>query len=73
MKIITLQVPDTVDEKDVKMQLAAHFYDKDLRMLYIDFKDFVDTIQYPEKWTLCNFLTKVSTINKSLRPCPYRG
>jgi hypothetical protein len=42
-------------------------------MLYIDFKDFVDTIQYSEKWTLCNFLTKVSTINKSLRPFPYRG
>lgn len=28
MKTLTLQLPDTVDEKDVKMQLAAHLYDK---------------------------------------------
>ena len=28
MKTLTLQLPDTVDEKDVKMQIAAHLYDK---------------------------------------------
>lgn len=28
MKTLTLQLPDSVDEKDVKMQLAAHLYDK---------------------------------------------
>ena len=28
MKTLTIQIPDTVDEKDVKMQLAAHLYDK---------------------------------------------
>lgn len=28
MKTLTLQIPDTVDEKDVKMQLASHLYDK---------------------------------------------
>lgn len=28
MKTLTLQIPDTVDEKDVKMQLAAHLYEK---------------------------------------------
>ncbi|MFW5781462.1 MAG: UPF0175 family protein [Bacteroidota bacterium] len=28
MKTLTIQLPDTVDEKDVKMQLAAHLYDK---------------------------------------------
>ena len=28
MKTLTLQLPDTVDEKDVKMQLAAHLYEK---------------------------------------------
>lgn len=28
MKTFTIQIPDTVDEKDVKMQLAAYLYDK---------------------------------------------
>lgn len=28
MKTLTLQIPDTVNEKDVKMPLAAHLYDK---------------------------------------------
>ena len=28
MKTLTLQIPDTVNEKDVKMQLVAHLYDK---------------------------------------------
>jgi len=28
MKTLTLQLPDAVDEKDVKMQLAAYLYDK---------------------------------------------
>ncbi|NJM94062.1 MAG: UPF0175 family protein [Cytophagales bacterium] len=28
MKTITLQLPDTIDEKDIKMQLAAHLFDK---------------------------------------------
>lgn len=28
MKTLTFQIPDTVDEKDVKMQLAVHLYEK---------------------------------------------
>ena len=28
MKTLTLQLPDSVDEKDVKMQLAAFLYEK---------------------------------------------
>ena len=28
MKTLTLKIPDTVDEKEVKMQLAANLYDK---------------------------------------------
>lgn len=30
MKTVTLQLPDSVDEKEVKMQLAAYLYDKGL-------------------------------------------
>lgn len=28
MKTLTLQIPDTVDENDVKMQLAVHLYER---------------------------------------------
>lgn len=28
MKTLTIELPDTVDEKDVRMQLAAHLYDR---------------------------------------------
>lgn len=28
MKTLTFQIPDMVDEKDIKMQLAANLYDK---------------------------------------------
>ncbi|MFC2087024.1 UPF0175 family protein [Bacteroidota bacterium] len=28
MKTLTIQIPDSVDEKDVKMQLAAHLFEK---------------------------------------------
>jgi predicted HTH domain antitoxin len=28
MKTLTVQIPDSVDEKTVKMQLAAYLYDK---------------------------------------------
>jgi len=28
MKTLTVQIPDSVDEKAVKMQLAAYLYDK---------------------------------------------
>lgn len=28
MKTLTIQIPDGVDEKEVKMQLAAHLFDK---------------------------------------------
>jgi predicted HTH domain antitoxin len=28
MKTLTLKIPDQVDEKDVKMQLAAYLYEK---------------------------------------------
>jgi predicted HTH domain antitoxin len=28
MKTLTIQIPDSVNESDVKMQLAAHLYEK---------------------------------------------
>ncbi len=28
MKTLTLNIPDSVDERDVKMQLAAHLFEK---------------------------------------------
>jgi len=28
MKTLTLKIPDTVDERDVKMQVAAHLFEK---------------------------------------------
>ncbi len=28
MKTLTLKIPDSVDEQDVKMQLAAHLFEK---------------------------------------------
>lgn len=30
MKTITINIPDSVDELDVKMQLAAHLFEKDI-------------------------------------------
>ena len=30
MKTLTIQLPDSVDEKEVKMQLAAYLFDKDI-------------------------------------------
>jgi predicted HTH domain antitoxin len=30
MKILTLKIPDSVNEDDVKMQLAAHLFEKGL-------------------------------------------
>ncbi len=51
MKTLTLQLPDTVDEKDVKMQLAAYLYDKGLMssgqaadLVGISKREFVETV-----------------------------
>ena len=51
MKTLTLQIPDTVDEKDVKMQLAAHLYDKGIMssgqaadLAGISKREFIETV-----------------------------
>jgi predicted HTH domain antitoxin len=51
MKTLTLQLPDTVDEKDVKMQLAAHLYDKGIMssgqaadIVGISKREFIETV-----------------------------
>ncbi len=51
MKTLTLQLPDTVDEKDVKMQLAAHLYDKGMmssgqaaNLVGISKREFIETV-----------------------------
>lgn len=51
MKTLTLQLPDTVDEKDVKMQLAAHLYDKGVMssgqaadLVGISKREFIETV-----------------------------
>jgi len=51
MKTLTLQLPDTVDEKDVKMQLAAHLYDKGIMssgqaadLVGISKREFIETV-----------------------------
>ncbi len=51
MKTLTLQLPDTVDEKDLKMQLAAHLYDKGIipsgkaaDLVGISKREFIETI-----------------------------
>lgn len=51
MKTLTIQIPDTIDEKDVKMQLAAHLYDKGVMssgqaadLAGISKREFIETI-----------------------------
>ena len=51
MKTLTLQLPDNVDEKDVKMQLAAHLYDKGIMssgqaadLVGISKREFIETV-----------------------------
>ncbi len=51
MKTLTLQIPDNVDEKDVKMQLAAHLYDKGIMssgqaadLVGISKRQFIETV-----------------------------
>ena len=51
MKTISLQLPDNVDEKDVKMQLAAHFYEKGILssgqaadLVGISKREFIETV-----------------------------
>jgi predicted HTH domain antitoxin len=51
MKTLTLQLPDNVDEKDVKMQLAAHLYDKGImssgqaaNLVGISKREFIETV-----------------------------
>ncbi len=51
MKTLTFQIPDTVDEKDVKMQLAAHLFDKGIlssgqasELVGISKREFIETV-----------------------------
>ena len=51
MKTLTLQLPDSVDEKDVKMQLAAHLFDKGIlssgqaaELAGISKREFIETV-----------------------------
>lgn len=51
MKTLTLQLPDTVNEKEVKMQLAANLYDKGIMssgqaadMVGISKREFIETV-----------------------------
>ena len=51
MKTLTIQLPDTVDEKDVKMQLAAQLYDKGIMssgqaadLVGIRKREFIETV-----------------------------
>ena len=51
MKTLTLQIPDTVNEKDVKMQLAAHLYEKGIMssgqaadLAGISKREFIETV-----------------------------
>lgn len=51
MKTLTFKVPDTVDEKEVKMQLAAYLYDKGIissgqaaDLVGITKKQFIETV-----------------------------
>lgn len=51
MKTLKLQLPDTVDEKDVKMQLAAHLYDKGImssgqaaNLVGVSKREFIETV-----------------------------
>ena len=51
MKTLTLQIPETIDEKEVKMQLAAHFFEKGLMssgqaadMAGISKREFIETV-----------------------------
>ncbi|MCC5931154.1 MAG: UPF0175 family protein [Cyclobacteriaceae bacterium] len=51
MKTLTIQLPDNVDEKYVKMQLAAHLFDKGMMssgqaadMVGITKREFIETV-----------------------------
>jgi predicted HTH domain antitoxin len=51
MKTLTLQLPDSVDEKDVKMQLAAQLYEKGIMssgqaagLVGISKREFIETV-----------------------------
>lgn len=51
MKTLTLQIPDTVDEKDVKMQLAAHLFERGIMssgqaadLVGISKREFIETV-----------------------------
>ena len=51
MKTLTLQLSDNVDEKDVKMQISAHLYDKGILssgqaadLVCISKREFIETV-----------------------------
>ncbi|NJK97240.1 MAG: UPF0175 family protein [Bacteroidales bacterium] len=51
MKTLTLNIPDTVDEKEVKMQLAAHLFERGIMssgqaadLVGISKREFIETV-----------------------------
>jgi predicted HTH domain antitoxin len=51
MKTLTVQIPDSVDERTVKMQLAAYLYDKGIMssgqaadLVGISKREFIETV-----------------------------
>ena len=51
MKTLTIQIPDTVDEKDIKMQLAAHLFKEGIMssgqvadVVGISKREFIETV-----------------------------
>lgn len=51
MKTLTIKIPNSVDEKDIKMQLAAYLYDKGIltsgqsaEMVGISKREFIETV-----------------------------
>lgn len=51
MKTLTIKIPDTVDEKDLKMELAAHLFEKGIlssgqaaELVGITKREFIETV-----------------------------
>lgn len=51
MKTLTIKIPDTVDEKDLKMELAAHLFEKGIlssgqaaELVGISKREFIETV-----------------------------
>ena len=51
MKTLTIKIPDSVDEKDLKMELAAHLFEKGIlssgqaaELVGISKREFIETV-----------------------------